>query len=66
MQLTNETGRLAQGSPVLENVLRRNTTELSTPLHSLQASSLARRYAISAEMAAVIAPLVFGGAHDRR
>ncbi|MBR1145089.1 hypothetical protein [Bradyrhizobium sp. AUGA SZCCT0431] len=53
-----EKGRL-EGSPI-PNCVFGDTTESKASLLNLQASRLARRCAITAAMAATLAPLVFG------
>jgi hypothetical protein len=55
---TKEKAHLS-GGPIPNAVLA-DASELKASLLSLQAHQLARRCAISAAMAAIIAPLVFG------
>lgn len=60
MHLQKEKGRPAEGSPIPKIVLGRNGAEDTKSLLNLQVAQITRRCAISAAMAAVVAPIMFG------
>jgi hypothetical protein len=59
MIAVKEKGRPAEGSPI-PNVVLADATEFKAPLLNLQVSRLTSRCAVSAAMAAILAPLIFG------
>ena len=60
MSKITEKGRLAEGSPIPKIIPRQEHSEFSELPRELQVSRLTRRCAISAAMAAIVAPLIFG------
>jgi len=62
-QKTVKAGPVVTGTDLRNADLAINSENSPTPLE-LQARQLTRRCAITAAMAAIVAPMAFGGAHD--
>jgi hypothetical protein len=60
MAFIKEKGRLAEGSPIPKIIPRQEQPEFSDICRELQVAKLTRRCAMSAAMAAIMAPFVFG------